>query len=88
MTDWEFKGDPYNILDLFREGVFAAVCQRCRNVLEKCSSEQFSKLIPMVALALALTPAWAEKGAEPILQVFRSRVAHDQGVAQGVRVRK
>jgi len=84
MTDWEFKGDGWNILDLFREGVFAAVCSRCCNVLEKCSSDQFSKLIPMVGLAIALTPAWAEKGAEPVLRVFRQRVASDLLIAQAM----
>lgn len=88
MTDYEFNKDNYNIMDLFMERKFHSGNNACLNTIKSCSKDQFSKLLPVIALAIAHTPDWALDGACKLVDCVKERTKRDQEAKQAVQCLK
>lgn len=86
-NEYDFDGEEYHILSLFRQGEFGRTAG-CAAALLLCSDDQFSKLIPVIACAIAETPGWAEQVSSALIDTIKKRVAQSQVASTAVHFLK
>lgn len=86
-SDYEFKSEQHQVLDLFRKGQFGAHVA-CSTALAECSTAQLTKLLPVVACAIADTPIWAEGRCENLVKVLSDRSKSTPAVQQALHALK
>lgn len=83
-ADYDFKNEEHQILSYIRQGKTSAVCA----ALLDCSVDQFCKLIPVVACAIAETPGWAIEVGETLVAAIKQRIATSAAINQAVHFLK
>lgn len=86
-SEYEFPDEEHHILTFFRQGQFGRT-GGCASALLLCSDDQFSKLVPVIACALAETPGWAEQVASVLVDTVKKRVAQSQVASTAVHFLK